>query len=286
MTFWYMQVHPGSQPRKFNSKVMRESISRTYDVGIGDEHQWREDGLATQARFREDVKEGDVAIIAHGKELMFLVCFGKFGRNHDKSDSGHWYGLKRDVEILSYDPIPYAQMFAKQFGKAASDGLPIRQTLARIKTNEFAKFWYEQVKKNGAAAESQADDSMLVRRNIASRDTWQRSSAVVARVRAKGVCEACGKKETFLKEDGSQYFEGHHLIPMCLQASFKVSLDVPGNVVCLCPQCHRFLHFGREQYRKRCLADIYNRRASILAKAGIANSKIQFFRFALGIARE
>ena len=85
MTFWYMQVHPGSQPRKFNSKVMRKSILCTHDVGIGDEHQWREDGLATQSRFREDVKEGDVAIIAHGKELMFLVRFGEFGRNHDKS---------------------------------------------------------------------------------------------------------------------------------------------------------------------------------------------------------
>lgn len=83
MTFWYMQVHPGSQPRKFNSKVMRESIRRTYDVGIGDEHQWPEDGLATQARFREDVKEGDVAIIAHGKELMF---FGQKGSDPSVED--------------------------------------------------------------------------------------------------------------------------------------------------------------------------------------------------------
>ena len=286
MTFWYMQVHPGSQPRKLNSKVMRKSILCTHDVGIGDEHQWREDGLATQARFEKDVKEGDVAIIAHGKELMFLVRFGMFGRNHDKSDSGHWYGLKRDVDILSSDPIPCAQMFAKRFGKAASDGLPIRQTLARIRTNEFAKFWYDQVKKNGAAEASRVDDNIPARKNIASRDAWQRSSAVVARARARGVCEVCGEKETFLKEDGCQYFEGHHLIPMCLQASFKVSLDVPGNVVCLCPECHRFLHFGREQDRKRCLVEIYSRRASILAKAGIANSKIQFLRFALGIARE
>lgn len=284
MTFWYMQVHPGSQPRKFNSEVMYDSILRTRDVGIGDEQQWRDDGLATQARFRDEVKEGDVAIIAHGKKLMFLVRFvGRFDRNLDKSDDGHWYGLKRDVEILSKDSVPYALMFAERYGKAASDGLPIRQTLARVKTNEFARFWYNQVSGGGASAASQAYDNMPTLVNVAARDVWNRRSAVVAGARAKGICEVCGEKETFLKEDGHQYFEGHHLIQMSLQASFRVSLDVPGNVVCLCPECHRFLHFGRQKDRKRCLTDIYNRRASILAEAGIAKSKIQFLRFALGI---
>ena len=182
--------------------------------------------------------------------------------------------------------MPYACLFAKRLGKAASAGLPIRQTLARIKKNEFAKFWYDQVKKSGASAASRIGEDLPTRRNVTPRDIWQRSSAVVDRARAKGVCEVCGANETFLKEDGRQYFEGHHLVPICLQASFKVSLDVTGNVVCLCPKCHRFLHFGRQQDKKRCLVDIYNRRASILAKVGIANSKIQFLRFALGIARD
>lgn len=282
MTYWYMQVHPGSQPRKFNCEVMYESILNTRDVGIGDEHQWREDGLATRTRFRDEVKEGDIAIIAHGKRLMFLVRFGKFSRNRDKSDYRHWYGLKRDVEILSADATQYALEFANRFGKAASDGLPIRQTLARIKTNEFAKFWHGQVMKNGAPSESQIDYRMPVRRNVTPGDAWQRSSAVANEAREKGFCEVCGEKETFLKEDGRQYFEVHHLIPMCLQASFKVSLDIPGNVVCVCPECHRFLHFGRQEDRKRCLVDIYNQRASKLAKDRIANSKIQFLRFALG----
>lgn len=36
MTFWYMQVHPGSQPREYNADVMYASILRTRDVGMGD----------------------------------------------------------------------------------------------------------------------------------------------------------------------------------------------------------------------------------------------------------
>ncbi len=280
MTFWYMQVHPSSQPQDFNSKVMYESIRLTRDVGIADEQQWGDEGLSTQARFREDVKEGDIAIIAHGKELMLLVRFGKYGRNPDKSNGAHWYGLKRDVDILSEDPVPYALEFTKQFGKAASDGLPIRQTLARIRSNDFARFWYDKVM--AGVLEILRVDNAPGRVSVVERTVWQRNSAVVAHARKKGVCEVCGTKETFTTNDGRQYFEAHHLIQMSFQDRFKVSLDVESNVMCLCPQCHRLLHFGRNQDRKHLLTDIYKRRAFDLDKAGISRSKAQFLKYALG----
>ena len=280
MTFWYMQVHPSDQPREFNSEVMYASILRTRDVGIGDEQQWGKEGIATQDRFKNDVKPGDIAVIAHGKKLMLLVRFGKYGRNRDKSDHGHWYGLKRDVDILSADNEPFALEFAKRFGKAASDGLPIRQTLVRIRSNDFVRFWYDQVMAGAMELSRVGDVPALI--SVASREVWRRNSEVADRVRAKGVCEVCGTKETFINNDGRQYFEGHHLIQMSRQSLFKVSLDVPSNVVCLCPKCHRFLHFGRVQDRKLFLMKIYRRRADDLVKAGISKSEMQFLRQALG----
>lgn len=283
MTFWYMQVHPGSQPREYNADVMYASILRTRDVGMGDEDQWGEEGRATQARFREDVHEGDVAVIAHGKKLMLLVRFGKFGINRNKSDDGHWYGLKRDVEILSADHVPYALAYTERTGKAAADGLPIRQTLARIKSNDFAKFWYDHVSTAGLmdCADEVAEMPELV--ETFTRTAWRRNGKVGAGAVALGVCEACGTDKTFLKENGRQYFEGHHLVPLSRQASFNVSLDVPANVVCLCPTCHRFLHFGATQDRRRCLLRIYEKRADALAKSKIAASKSQFVSRTLGL---
>ena len=280
MTFWYMQVHPSCQPQKLNSEVMRESILRTRDVGVADEEQWDGGGIPTQTRFREDVKEGDIAIIAHGKELMLLVRFGKYGRNPDVSDDGHWYGLKRDVDILSADPVPYALEFTTQFGKAASDGLPIRLTLARIKSNDFAEFWYDKVIAGGV--EVSRVNNVPGRASVMERAVWQRNSTVVARARKKGVCEVCGTKETFITKDERQYFEVHHLIKMSYQDRFKVSLDVDSNVVCLCPACHRLLHFGMDQDRKFSLVKIYKQRAVDLNKTGISRSMMHFLRYALG----
>ena len=283
MTFWYMQVHPGSQPREYNADVMYASILRTRDVGMGDEDQWGEEGRATQARFREDVHEGDVAVIAHGKKLMLLVRFGKFGTNRNKSDDGHWYGLKRDVEILSADHVPYALEFAKRFGAAAADGLPIRQTLARVRSNEFVKFWHDAVVA-GTSYESSPEGAPPARIDLLSRSAWQRNGGLAAKSREKGVCELCGTENTFPKDDGRQYFEGHHLVPMKCQGLFRVSLDVPANVVCLCPQCHRLMHYGQRAVRKLAAEKLYVARSEALNSAGIAQTKAKFLSAVLGDA--
>ncbi|MFW6016747.1 MAG: HNH endonuclease [bacterium] len=41
---------------------------------------------------------------------------------------------------------------------------------------------------------------------------------------------------------GKNYVEGHHLIPMGFQDYFDVSLDVLGNIITLCPLCHKRIH--------------------------------------------
>ena len=38
--------------------------------------------------------------------------------------------------------------------------------------------------------------------------------------------------------------EAHHLIPLKFQDDFHYSIDVPANIVSLCPNCHREVHFG------------------------------------------
>ena len=70
--------------------------------------------------------------------------------------------------------------------------------------------------------------------------------------------------------------EGHHAIPMKAQNSFKTSLDVYANVVCLCPICHRMLHYGIVDEKNVLLNKIYNKRADRLANCGIKLSREDF----------
>jgi predicted HNH restriction endonuclease len=71
---------------------------------------------------------------------------------------------------------------------------------------------------------------------------FNRSSDVVAEalLRAKGFCEQCKKQAPFSrKSDGSPYLEGHHKIPLSEDGT-----DTLENVLALCPNCHREIHFG------------------------------------------
>lgn len=64
--------------------------------------------------------------------------------------------------------------------------------------------------------------------------------------RAHKRCELCNKASPFIDMKGSPYFEMHHLIPLS-----EGGLDTVDNVVCLCPNCHRELHFGKKSKRYR-----------------------------------
>ena len=94
-------------------------------------------------------------------------------------------------------------------------------------------------------------------------------------------CEYDGTHHTFIvNKTEHQYMEGHHAIPLHQQKHFANSLDIYANVVCLCPICHRLLHYGRSNDKKAVLSKIYHDRSDRLANCGIEISKSDFMELA------
>lgn len=61
---------------------------------------------------------------------------------------------------------------------------------------------------------------------------------------ADGVCQGCGEDAPFYTENDEPFLEVHHL--------HRVSdggLDDPENVIAICPNCHREVHYGRNGER-------------------------------------
>jgi len=76
-------------------------------------------------------------------------------------------------------------------------------------------------------------------------------------------CEFDDSHSTFLTNKGVPYMEGHHLIPCTVSNterfwSKKRNIDCPENIICLCPICHRRIHFGRkvEILLDRCIISV------------------------------
>ncbi len=75
--------------------------------------------------------------------------------------------------------------------------------------------------------------------------------------------------ETFIKENGEPYMEAHHIIPLVMQKSFKKKLDTIGNIVPVCPCCHRKLHHGKKEEIALMLEQLYSKRGEVLEKSGL-----------------
>ncbi len=84
-------------------------------------------------------------------------------------------------------------------------------------------------------------------------------------------CELCGTKTTFEGIDGKQYFEGHHLIMYNkeVQQRYQVSLDNLANIMCLCPKCHKEIHYAKDEIKIRDVQKLFNRHRELYEIYGI-----------------
>ena len=95
-------------------------------------------------------------------------------------------------------------------------------------------------------------------------------------------CEIDNRHDSFIAaRTNHMYMEGHHAIPMHMQPHFSNSLDVYANIICLCPVCHRRIHYGLKDDKVQMMQQIYSTHADRLAQSGIQISKSDFVAIAI-----
>ena len=53
------------------------------------------------------------------------------------------------------------------------------------------------------------------------------------------------------------------------QYLFEYSLDVAGNVISLCPNCHRLFHHAKMEEKNKAIEFFFENRTKLLGKCGI-----------------
>lgn len=82
--------------------------------------------------------------------------------------------------------------------------------------------------------------------------------------KAHYVCDCDDTKHFYFEAmDLHNYVEGHHVVPMNRQEEYyfdgSINLDVPNNIVALCPNCHCQIHLGSRQARLKILSELFVR---------------------------
>ena len=92
---------------------------------------------------------------------------------------------------------------------------------------------------------------------------------------ANYVCAGNHNHVTFETAKGRPYMEGHHLIP-CTYSNTKhfwenhgVNIDCQANIVCLCPTCHRQIHYGADTAKQALIKSLYKIKRQELKSVGL-----------------
>jgi len=145
-----------------------------------------------------------------------------------------------------------------------SENIELQNNIANINSNE------PDSKPQPIKPSKESNGRKIYPRNL--------SYAKKALEKANFSCEVDSTHKTFIsKATNEQYVEAHHLIPLQFQEEFVYSLDVPENIISLCPNCHRKLHFASVDDKKKILEKLLENRKDGLRKFGIEINKEKLF---------
>jgi 5-methylcytosine-specific restriction protein A len=108
--------------------------------------------------------------------------------------------------------------------------------------------------------------------SASNRATWPRDPniAFTALLNANFICENDVTHKTFTSAKGNhQFMEAHHLIPIEFQDRYENSLDVPENIISLCPNCHRAIHLSQSNFKNEILIKFFEQRINGLIQRGL-----------------
>lgn len=80
--------------------------------------------------------------------------------------------------------------------------------------------------------------------------------------KANYLCDCNDSKHFYFESvELDNYVEDHHIVPMNRQQEYyfdsSINLDIPNNIVPLCPNCHSQIHLGSRQARLKIISELY-----------------------------
>lgn len=114
--------------------------------------------------------------------------------------------------------------------------------------------------------------------------SWARDANIsfTALENAEFKCENDENHVTFISaKTHKQYVEAHHLIPMEYQDIYEYSIDVPENIISLCPNCHRKFHHSKDPDKQGLIERFFNSRISCLNTRNIQIDLVTLLKYYL-----
>lgn len=249
----------------------------------------KKDFAASVISAKDEAKKGQITCT--GKEYDILSGFFKEELHTGKAASDPAKATKQFVlDNAGGQPVPLKLVYPKKgknelrlymskkngFRPQAGDIWYVYKRDSRELHIGFMS-WHEWVQ-IGKQVLNDADYQQAIQAELAGQPVIQTRYAYPRQLAlAKSECENAdyrcrvdGSHQSFISgTNGKPFVEVHHLVPLGQQYNYTVTLDCAANLVALCPNCHRQLHYGEVTGRNVLLEKLLAIRKEKLAAAGI-----------------
>ncbi|MFC2022646.1 hypothetical protein ACFLTL_00645 [Chloroflexota bacterium] len=142
----------------------------------------------------------------------------------DQSESLLGYLVGNEIDLSDEDQIYPNSLEEERFQRAYSPPLDEDEALRKIKLIA------------GQIGSIAVKERVKLAKYLSRNPTYSR----LVKERAHYVCELCGASP-FIQKNGMPFAEAHHLDELAV-----ARIDNPLRMICVCPTCHRIIHFGNE----------------------------------------
>jgi 5-methylcytosine-specific restriction protein A len=249
-----------------------------------------EDGAFSPISAKDEASKRQITLTGHEKEIV-VAYFGRTifnGSVRDPSGKGRKEFIHHNTGAIIQLGLVYPKLkrpnelrlyMSGDFGGDASDVWYLFKRQDRLHIGTMPSIQWKDIGK----ADYKDDLYQQAVQNYQSVPPEKRSSIVSSFPRSAAIaCAAIEKAnfkcsidpghKTFLTKSGIPYMEAHHIIPLSEQEKFGTSIDTPDNIICLCPNCHRFIHHGKREEKERALNTLYDQRKAFLTSGNIGLS--------------
>jgi 5-methylcytosine-specific restriction protein A len=210
-------------------------------------------------------------------ELIVLVEMKDYVKNKIKSTTKNNSSL-----WIYYDNLSSAYFDRKLVIQQDHDK---KRYIFRRSQNDIMEKVFNSIFGESNLDEEKIEPAKVGELNVSSTVKISRNNSLRDEVlkRANYTCELCKKTNTFQDKDKRWYFEAHHIIPFNInnQKQFNLTLDHLSNLICLCPECHRKVHFSELKEQIYVLEFLLNKKP-LLQKYYQVNTVSELLNFYKG----
>jgi 5-methylcytosine-specific restriction enzyme A len=250
------------------------------EVGVDD--TWPAKGKKIPQKIYSEIEPGDKVIgYSSGKAASFVSIAEVIDKSPSQDLDEQKITIRKTCDLQTPVNIGRVRQI-KPFDSKFDNGLKLRKTVVPLTVDEYnilmSLFYdafldiYDTVDSDLNSVDMPIKKALELRqaKQTSNSTAWIRDSNIskAALKRADYTCELAtdsDSHDSFIAHcTKKNYVEAHHLIPMKEQENFKYSLDNALNIVALCPNCHKMIHYADKAVRKIIITEIFEKRKNDL----------------------